>query len=277
MDQVKVAYEFYRIKSFVMKAILVINDQSNAARHAFLLATMIAEKRQSKIVLANTYQKRGIFAVAESAGHFITKSEDLAGEVKTKDIQELDISGMNESEVAQMTGLLRVDMIVKGMAERSTVSAGRLNVHYILNKVVCPLLVVPENWPLKQLERIVYIEDLRYCRRSAVNCLAGIAEWFGASLSVAHLSADGIPDMEEQYANSVFKKEVYDRLAYPNVFFNNIKEKDVRKALDVLVNGLHNDLLALVNHRFHFREILGRYLTEVLPAYVTVPLLIFPY
>ena len=110
-----------------------------------------------------------------------------------------------------------------------------------------------------------------------VSYLTALAKPYGATLSIAHLSAKGIPDMEENYARAVFKEQVADHLNYNNLHFNNIKEKDLKKALDVIINGLHNDILALVNHRFHFEEILGRYITAVLPENITVPLLIFPY
>jgi len=83
--------------------------------------------------------------------------------------------------------------------------------------------------------------------------------------------------MEENWANKVFKTEVYDRLDYKQVYFNNIREKDLKKALDVIIKGMHNDILAFVNHRFHFEALIGRYLTDILPAHITVPLLIFPY
>jgi len=45
----------------------------------------------------------------------------------------------------------------------------------------------------------------------------------------------------------------------------------------VMINGMHNDVLVMVNHRFHFEEIIGRYITEELPENITIPLLIFPY
>lgn len=83
--------------------------------------------------------------------------------------------------------------------------------------------------------------------------------------------------MAEKYALEVFGEAVGPKVNYNHLFFNNVKEKDVIKAVDVMINVMCNDVLVVVNHRFHFEEILGRYIPGTLPPHVTVPLLIFPY
>ncbi len=60
----------------------------------------------------------------------------------------------------------------------------------------------------------------------------------------------------------LFSDGVSAHVDYDQLFFNNIKEKDLNTTLDVLINGLHNDLLTIVNHRFHFEEIFGRHIKE---------------
>ena len=83
--------------------------------------------------------------------------------------------------------------------------------------------------------------------------------------------------MEESYALEVFNAEIAAKVNYDQMLFNNIKERDLGKAVDIMISGMHSDLIAMVNHRFHFEEILGRYVTHALPSNITVPLLIFPY
>lgn len=268
-----------------MKTILVINDRSPAAEHALKLALNIAEKMKSNILLANTRYVGSSFAQPSLAGPGLEFSEDDTNdtlkEIKQTlpgpEIIETDISSMDENQLAQMIHKNEIDLLVKGMPEKSPKNNSGPNIHHLLNKVLCPLMLVPECWQLKNIERLVHIEDLRFCRTRMVSYLAAMAEAFGGSLSVAHLSANGIPDMEAQYAERVFRKEIYDRLTFKNIFFNNIKEKDIKKAIDIIINDMHNDVLAFVNRRFHFEEIMGRYLTDVLPPHITVPLLIFPY
>lgn len=271
-----------------MKAILVINDDTPQAEHAAKFALNIAHKMQTAVLLANTVPVKKITerVLAGLNNEYYEDQENKGSKqlnLNNKDIKgfqppisEVDISDFDAAGLVQMIRERDILMIVKGMPDTSGVT-NKLNIHAVLNRVHCPLLLVPETWKIKTIERLVYIADLRFCRTLMVNYLANIAKKCDATLSVAHLSAKGIPDMEENYANSIFKEQVVDRLTYKNLYFNNIKEKDLKKALDVIINGLHNDILAFVNHRFHFEEILGRYLTDVLPENITVPLLIFPY
>jgi hypothetical protein len=194
-------------------------------------------------------------------------------------IKEFDVAVMTESEMIELVIKNRIWMMVKGMADIRTIADAKknLNIHTVLNRVLCPLLLIPPHWELKDLERLVYIADLRYCRIQVVRYLADIAKSWNADLSIAHMSARGLPDMAENYALSVFSEEFSTKVNYDQLFFNNIKEKDLAKAVDVMINAMHNDVLVFVNHRYHFEEILGRYITDSLPLNITIPLLIFPY
>jgi hypothetical protein len=69
---------------------------------------------------------------------------------------------------------------------------------------------------------------------------------------------------------------VFNNVKYPNLYFNHIKEKNLQKALDVMVDVMGVDLLVLVNHKFHFEEIIGPNLSGRLPEYLRIPLLVFP-
>ena len=109
-----------------------------------------------------------------------------------------------------------------------------------------------------------------------MNFLVYIAKAWHASLSIAHLSAKGIPEMEEAYAQQVFNQNVHDKIDYDQVYFNKINEPDINAAVDVLINGMHNDMIALVGHRFHFDALVGNLIPDQLSGEVSVPLLIFP-
>jgi hypothetical protein len=194
-------------------------------------------------------------------------------------IEEFDISNMNESEVIELVNRNQVWMMMKGMGVvMPAVNARRgLNIHTVLNRVLCPLLLIPAKWQLKKIERLAYLADLRYCRIHIVQYLAELAGLWHAALSIVHKPASGLPDMAENYAHILFQEEVHNKVNYDQLFFYNVKEKDPATPVDALVNGIPNDVLVLENHRFHFEEIVGRYITEALPSHITIPLFIFPY
>ncbi|MCR8559593.1 universal stress protein [Mucilaginibacter sp. BJC16-A38] len=262
-----------------MKTILVFNDNSPAAKHAIAFAVNIAKTTEAAILLANTSKISNKLADMVAAGTVTeSKDDDLAMEILTPGIEELDISSMDENQIAGFVNSNQVWMMVKGMPNHPSelVAEDSINVQTILNKVLCPLLLVPVSWPIKQIERLVYITDLRYCRIKIVQYLTQLAKPHQADLLIAHLSAKGLPGIEQKYAIQLFNDQVTSNVKYEQLFFNNIKEDDLPTAVDVIINGMNNDLLVLVNHRFHFEEIIGRYLAATLPAHITIPLLIFP-
>lgn len=278
-----------------MKTILIINDNSPEAKHAAEFALAVAQKTKANLTLANTFvktQKSVGLVTAGGSGKIVMEeyqTSKLLEHLKMlnnkhvadfkPEIEELDASSMDECGLAGMINLNQTWMMIKGMADTLPVESTdhSLNMHVVLNKVLCPLFLIPVSWSIKDIERMVYIADLRYCRIQVVRYLAELARPWKADLSVAHTSAKGLPDMAEKYALTVFSDEIGKNVKYDQLFFNNIKEKDLSKTVDVLINGMHNDVLVMVNHRFHFEEILGRYITDTLPVHLNIPLLIFPY
>jgi len=279
---------------YSMKNILVINDNSAAATNAAEFALSLAQKMHVNILLASVsgisnkvcekvqagaFEDDLVIGPQKSATHMRLQAKKNTQNEFVPVISEIDTSAMDEQKLAELINKNQIWMMVKGVsATCPPISPEKnLNVHAVLNNVLCPLLLVPENWQLKPLERMVYIADLRYCRIQIVRYLAELAKPWQASLSIAHLTARGLPDMHDKYALSIFKDEVCPNVNYDRLMFNNVKEKDLATAVDVLINGMHNDLLVLVNHHFHIEEILGRYINDILPEPITIPLLIFPY
>ena len=274
-----------------MKTILVITENSKAAEHAARFALNIAQSLPARVLLAHTSAVEAEPAERVLAGSIAGRAvclkssrvfEDLtvlnmAHDGFKPEIDEINIADKSDSQLIEFINQDHIWMVVRGMPSDPAKSAHEINLSTVLNRVQCPLMLVPEGWPLKQIERIAYIADLRYCRIRIVRYLVELAGASGADLSVAHLSAKGLPHMAEDYALTVFSEEVSNGAQYERLFFNNIRERDLPTAVDVIINGLHTDLLAIVNHRFHFEEIMGMYIANQLPLYITVPLLIFPY
>ena len=274
-----------------MKTILVITDNSSAAEHAARFALLIAQTLRAKVLLAHNCPievgpaervlasgniKEPVCLEANHVFDHLTALNDASNGFKPE-IDELNIADKEDSQLIEFINQDHIWMVVKGMAFDAITEVHQINLNSVLNRVQCPLLLIPENWPLKHIERIAYLADLRYCRIGIVRYLEELAGATGADLSIAHLSAKGLPHMAEDYALSVFSDEVSNNAQYERLFFNNIRERDLPTAVDVIINGLHANLLAVVNHRFHFEEIMGMYITNELPLYITVPLLIFPY
>jgi len=277
------------------KTIIVINDNTTAAEHAALLALKLAQKAGAGIVLANeitvtvgqsvVVHQSGVKEDGMSFGEethnslleLLQSHNGLSGQVKI-DISEIDISEFVVEDLSRFIIKNNIWMIVKGTNSfRDQTDGLHINIQYVLNKVMCPLLLVPVNFSIKDFEHIAYIADLRYCRLPVLRYLAEFAASYQANLYIDHLSAKGLPHMDEKYALNFFNNEFKNKVSYEKLFFNNIRERNINKAVDVMINGMHIDMLAFVNHRFHFEQILGRMIPDNLPDHITIPLLIFPY
>ncbi|MDB5135005.1 MAG: hypothetical protein JWP37_1608 [Mucilaginibacter sp.] len=270
-----------------MNTILVLTDNSKASKHAARFALAIAQRIKANILLAVICKAKSSadeMVLADGRSENLVEKDKLNCILKDMnhendflpELTEIDVSGCDEGQLIRLINEDRIWMIIKGMSDDSPKDALSLNLNSILNRVQCPLILVPETWTLKSIERITYLADLRYCRINIVRFLEELAAPFEAEVSIANLSAKGLPHMADDYALTLFNEVGYNA-PYNQLLFNNIKERNLESAIDIIVNGLHSDLLAIVNHRFHFEEILGRYLTDKLPASITVPLVIFPY
>ncbi|MES2108312.1 MAG: hypothetical protein V4577_06185 [Bacteroidota bacterium] len=275
-----------------MRTVFVITDHSPEADHAATFALMIAQAVHADLLIADTVKAKRITigepvlagAGAESAEEpYLSPSESLRQRIDPDaaylpEISELDISDLPLDDLIALIIRRDIWLMVEGMPDTlSKASSGiRLNIQSVLNRVRCPLMLIPKSWGLKRPERIVYLADLRYCRQFVLKFLGLLAAPFDAGISVAHLSAKGLTDIADSYAEEIFRKDIHPHAHYEKIMLSNTRERDLHLAVDVLINGLHNDLMVLVNHRYHFEELIGRRIGDVLPADITIPILIFP-
>lgn len=277
-----------------MKTILVINDRSAEADHAVEFALEMARKAGAGVLLWNTFPKPavkrdlGITVPYKSFAYTLSDEQEMAslhidhipGVNYTEEfvIGNIYTPGYSPDNIADFVVKKNIWLVVKGTrysdSDQSVFEDN--NTQAMLNKISCPLLLIPETTPLKGFERIVYTADLRYCRLEVIRLLVQMGRPYGADILVAHIAAKGLPEIDEHYASDVFTKEISSNINYENLYFNHIREKNIPRAIDVMVDVMRTDLLVLVNHKFHFEEIVGHKFSGRLPEYLHVPLLVFP-
>ena len=259
-----------------MKTILIVDDGSSAVAAATKLALQMADMIQADVIKAQTFHRSKVFKPKVLAGdHYFDTGNDVdVTQVWQKDISTIEIPEANAADLAKLALQLDCWLVIKGCGKMREGSKGP-DMQSLLNHLRFPLLMVPESWVGHQIGRITYIADLRYCRLNIMRYLADMATSSHAGLSLAHLSAKGLSPIDESYAQEVFN-EIAAKTHSHFAAFNNIRDVDVHRAVDTLINHLHNDLIVLVNHRFHFKEIIGDKLTDQLPKQINVPLMLFP-
>ena len=277
-----------------MKNILIFNDFSPEAEHATELALLIAGKTNANLYVWNTFDKYENPVTKELAVAYGNEEETAISADNTSWILKLEsklnwksgllpvvkfIEGIDYSpnQVLSIVKRYDVGILVKGIAgDEQDVLHIEAEMLSCSTKSGCPVLFIPDKFEYKAFEKIVYPTDLRFCRREIVTFLTQLSRPLNASILIANISAKGLPFMEDNYARTVFSDTFLNQGNQEHIYFSNVRERDISRALDVLVNGMNNDLMVLVNNKFHFKELVGHDAPYTIPAHIHIPLLIFP-
>jgi len=287
-------YNFDRsTEKTAMKNLLLFNDFSTEAEHAAELALLLAGKANCNLYVWNTIEHETIPKVKLVAAGAAGEMPEIHSD-KNSWIERLEsrlnwetglrpavhfIEGTDyvSDNVLSVVKKFDIGLLLRGTCGDNEHS-GYVEANILKNatKSGCPVLLVPKHFPYKMFEKIVYPTDLRFCRRDVVTFISQMAKLLGSSILIANISEKGLPYMEDSYARVVFHDVVNNAGHFENILFSNVKERDVPKALDILVNGMDNDLLVLVNNKFHFNELLGHDSPYAIPENINIPLLVFP-
>ncbi|WP_184550654.1 universal stress protein [Mucilaginibacter sp. FT3.2] len=277
-----------------MKSVLVINDHSSASSYAAKLALAIAQKVKANLILLNVDIPVRILPVIEYEPAPESVYEDcrdsteapLIEQLRSQnqsrqsffpDITVIDIPQFSDGEITQLLSKQEVWLVLKGIpGEDDFPSQSADTIQAILRKARCPLMMVPESSDIKGFEQIAYTADLRYCKLHVIRFLKELAATYEANLLIAHIPMSGLPDMKHNETLSIFNDTISTHIRYEKLFFDHITERNLDKVFDVLTCGMNTDLLAVVNHPFHFEEIVNQYKKYKLPSHITIPLIVFP-
>lgn len=273
-----------------MKCILIINDHTPEAEHAARMALLVAQQIGTDLLLANCQEHTVELMEKTVAGSFYKNTgydhykNDLKDELHRlnqpltgykPNISTIDLPSVSEATLAGLAIRSEIGMIIRGVVPGMVNQTNKISNASLLKKVNCPLLLVPYGWHIKNIRRLCYIAELRYCRLDVVRYLARFAAAWKADVSIAHLCARTLPEMDAQYAERFFAREVHHPVGYPRLSFLPVAENDLRRAVDVFIHGMGTDILVLVNQCFHFQDVLGGPTVDNFPAHLTVPLLVF--
>ncbi|HVW13906.1 MAG TPA: hypothetical protein VHB54_08795 [Mucilaginibacter sp.] len=277
-----------------MKNILIFNDFSPETEHAAQLALLLAGKTNTTLHVWNTFSKAKLPATLETISSNTnqimpdlpfdknTWIEELESNLYaqtglTPVVNIIDDEDFTPGNVLSIVNKCNAGLLIKGVAEgEQDISNINRELLCCSTRSGCPVLLIPQRFQCKDFEKIVYPTDLRFCRQDIIHYLNDFATALAASILVAAIASNGLPHLDNGYALNIFKEEIIPSVNHRYFCFDNIREKDILKVFDVLVNGMNNDLLVLVNHGYHFNELLGYDIPYVIPGNIHIPLLIFP-
>jgi len=282
-----------------MKTILVPTDFSEASENAARYALKLARSIKAHIKLCNAFKVPVETPMAAQISwpveDYADLKEDINGELQTladRLIRENPSDGGAfqpridyTCEVGLVTDVVRnvvdeddIGMIVMGMS-----GAGFINRFFLgstsrtmIDKVTCPVLLVPPGTVFKPINKIGFATDLNTGDINVIHSLAGLAQYMNAEILIAHIADEKFISEGHQHKIDEFLTEVTCKANYNKIYYRNIKSMDVEHGLDWLSEHGQLDMLVMVHHWQHFfnRMISGSH-TKKIAGHIHLPLLVY--
>ncbi|WP_295673751.1 hypothetical protein [uncultured Mucilaginibacter sp.] len=258
------------------KKALIVACQCNAN----LQLCNIAAKMGHKKALVSHYDDE--FLEIENFG---LKADELAQQLQAINYPEgsfipvveyCEISNFNPAIVKEMVVKHNIWLIImdeKQLKHIKNQDTGNLAFEEI-NGLNCPVLIMPAKFEVSNFNKIAYVTDLRYCDFGVIRFL----KVFNAALFVTHVSAPGLPDMDERYAQEILAEEVSLKTNYLKMFLRNIKSSiNIKAPINKVLDSLEIKMFAIVNKKHRTFERLFDRFPQKTQVYHKLPTLIFPY
>lgn len=282
-----------------MKTVLALIDFSPRAEDAARFAMHLAIKNKANLVLCHAIEVTQQYAThgaefnwpvadnLDSKDESIRALKDLGKKLKYELAFEdftptvcciADISPLSEL-TKRVIKEKSVDLIVIG-SHKSQGWARFLygsHTHSLLDKVNCPVLLVPEKLVFKGLSNISYATDLTFNNSLVIQYLIKIARSFHAKISVNHVSLLQFPVTESEHAiENAYLHEL--EADSPEIIYQTIKGDDVKSSLIEITDSGNIDMLALVHKRYDFfANLFHASISKQLAGVAKIPLLVLPY
>jgi nucleotide-binding universal stress UspA family protein len=282
-----------------MKSILVLTDFSENAANASNEAFWLAERKHIDLLLYNSFIKYPSIAsyagtpwkvdeCIESKNHSKEGLKFLSEQLNS--IDDHSAAGLRKpvihticedndlgSAVAKLINENNIELIIMGARnpEGQPGLFGR-DINSVIEKAVCPVLILPGNFSLKSITRIFFASNYTEDDIIALSYIAKFAELLNCDLEIVHI------DNDMERAPAVNKKMKHFEQVLANTKFGGLKQnthhgKNVINRLNRLLDDNNGDMLAMVHTKRSFCARFFHHSTvKEAIANQKAPLLIFP-
>ncbi|WP_020597739.1 universal stress protein [Spirosoma panaciterrae] len=273
-----------------METILVPIDFSKNSENALHFASNLAEKRQARLIVFHSYHTHHTSAYVSANSfdrelrtlkeHTDQKLKDLYAHVGGSTLATTEFVSSDTEFHEEMLRLVTergIDLIVMGTQGSGSRLEGNLfgtNTSWVVEKVKCPVIAIPENQPLEAVKEIVYASDYVPGDIDNLQQLMPIAQAFNASVTVIHITKDESADAVKTLAR--FEQQVKTEIGTPGIRFRLIKGASIEKTLDQYIAENKVDLLVMSAHQRSLPEkLFGKSMTKIMTLYSHISLMIF--
>ncbi len=235
------------------------------------------------VIGARTYVRTGMIidALAESSQEGLEKMEKYIKENHSNPNHSFEFASLKGEMVDTLEDYRKqkdIDYIVMGTLGATGakgVFMGTNSVRMVKSVRNCPIILVPNEFDLQKLERIIFPSDFsRFYDKYELMPLIDLAKMSKASCGVLYLAQEFVLN-EVQERN---KKMLKERLSELDVTFNNVElTSKLAKGINEFAEEQRADLIAIVHYRHTFFEKLTREpVVKRVAFHSQIPLLILP-
>lgn len=283
----------------IIKNILVLTDFSQNAKSAEEYALQLAIKAKANLILYNAYPPLPAMPVSgnvvwphdpsaslqvQSISNLQSRVYELeAGLTKIKDdsfkpeIRHLGDAGSlihKLNDIAAENNIWLVVMGTKGESFADNILFGS-NVFKVLDKIHCPVLIIPHNAIYENFEKIGYATDLKSDDLSIVEWLKELTEIFHIELFMMNVSADMVTT-EEEVSKTMTEEVLFTKSPdQPNI--NYFQGKNIKHTLQEVIEEYNVDILALKHRKYgFFHSLFHSSTSDDMVKHTKIPILVFP-
>jgi nucleotide-binding universal stress UspA family protein len=283
-----------------MKTILALTDFSNNSTNAANAAVLLAGKIHANVLLYNNYETVAV-ASTFSGGPYVNEefyllttetkrkldhqlnqlqyiADDIDKDQRKPTLKGLSGDGGLVDNLKQVISENQIEFITMGAPSGTSIE--HLFFGSETNKIIRhaqrPVLVVPANRTLTDIEKVVFATTFDELDIHALHYLIGLGKTFKFSIEVVHVNQP-VPDEKQQIEKeTAFQKHIA-RFGYDKISFKNLGGHEVADRLYRHCAEVKPDILAVVHHQHSFfRSYFEHSITKETLADLKLPLMIFP-
>lgn len=278
-----------------MKRVLIPTDFSDISKNSIIYGFQMAAKFNMKVYLVHVLE---LYKFATG----ISEAELISTILPIDNIKEMEASALesfrkmldsikNELpvdvpyEIKVVSGHLVNEMIVESADDETELMilavAGNQDLitrftHSTISAIIddsfCPVIVVPSGFTFKQVGKVVLATDFNKADLDILKRFVSLFRNLNPQILILHVATKS-GDFKSELKFAGFKQLVQENIAYNNISFKLISQKNVVKGiLDTLNSEAADMLLMLKEHETFFRSLFETNKTEKIAHFLKIPM-----
>lgn len=275
-----------------MDTILYATDCTENSVSTLIYAKNLSETLKAKLVVFHIYD---VPPVGTSNIRSSEQLKILAMNEQKELLKNYCLTNLNQNlnknqlicEVAENTSISNgirdrikkdaVDLLIIGMKDEHSARgffSGNI-ANKLIDKNLCPILIIPPEYSYKSIEKIVYASDFESADIIAIEKLSEIAEQYNAEIEVVH-----IPTLEEYAAMQQmewFKELLEVQVPYKKISFHMVLANSIEQGLRMHIGDENADLLGMLEreNKGLFASVFNKDIVKRMEKLVTIPILCY--